>query len=240
MFISSRRVLHLFINASRRSNSSLPVLCYHALHASGPQYRDNDHVALEEDLQAIRRSGYRIIALSELAEALRHPNGKGFPQGRFVCLTFDDGPNVDYFDYADPVVGLAKSFHRILVEFRVTHPDVIVDLAKPLAVSFLIASEEARTILDRSCIAGRGDWSSCWWRACAAGGVIALGNHGWDHLHVSLPSVAQRDQRKGSFHAVDNDEDARTQVTQAREYIEAVLGMPCTRFFAYPYGHASK
>ncbi len=216
------------------------MLCYHALHASGPGYRDNDHIALIEDLQVIRRTGCRILALSDLVAALRAPARATLQQGRYVCITFDDGPNVDYFDYADPVVGLAKSFHRILVEFQVTHPEAIVDPSKPLAVSFLIASEEARTVLDRSCIAGRGDWSSCWWRACAAGGVIALGNHSWDHLHVSLPTVVQRQQRKGSFHAIDNEEDARVQVTQAREYIESVLGAPCTRYFAYPYGHASK
>ncbi|MBI3149192.1 MAG: polysaccharide deacetylase family protein [Betaproteobacteria bacterium] len=229
------------IDFPSRPRFSVPILCYHALHASGPDYCDNDHVALIEDLQVIRRAGYRILALSDLVDALRHQDdGKGLRQGRFVCLTFDDGPNVDYFDYADPVVGLAKSFHRILVEFRVAHPEAIVDPDKALAVSFLIASEEARTTLDRSCIAGRGDWSSCWWRACAAGGVIALGNHSWDHLHVSLPVVAQRTQRKGSFHAIDNDEDACVQVAQAREYIESVLGMPCTRYFAYPYGHASK
>jgi len=225
--------------SSGQPGFAIPILCYHALHASGPDYADNDHKAMEDDLDSIRRAGYRLLPLSTLVEALIESKPDRLAGGRYVCITFDDGPNVDYFDYSDPHVDLAKSFHRILEEFRAAHPESIVDPGKPLAVSFLIASDEARATLDQSCIAGRGDWSSVWWKECAERGVVALGNHSWDHLHVSLPKVAQREQRKGSFHAIDNFEDADAQVRRARETIEAVLGAPCSRYFAYPYGHAS-
>jgi hypothetical protein len=46
----------------------IPVLAYHALHAPDKDYASNDHVALEEDLKLIRRLGFRVAPLAEIAE----------------------------------------------------------------------------------------------------------------------------------------------------------------------------
>ncbi len=218
-----------------RSSYAIPVLCYHALHASGTSYEDNDHTALEEDLRVIDRAGFRILPLPALVDTLTGLSSVELAENRFVCITFDDGPDVDYMDYSDSRVGLVKSFHRILSESRERRAPAG---RGPMAVSFVIASRGARTILDRTCIAGRGDWRDSWWSECSRGGTIAIGNHSWDHLHPSLPSVEQRDQLKGSFLGVDNARDADIQVRMSHEAIEQVLGHPSTRLFAYPYGEA--
>jgi peptidoglycan/xylan/chitin deacetylase (PgdA/CDA1 family) len=212
------------------------VLCYHALHAPGTGYAENDHTALEEDLRVIDRAGFRVLPLPALVDTITGMSSVELAESRFVCLSFDDGPDIDYVDYADERLGRVKSFHRILDEYREQHPEL--DGAGPLAVSFVIASREARTVLDRTCIAGRNEWRDTWWRECSREGLIAFGNHSWDHVHPSLPHVEQREQLKGSFHGVDNFRDANIQVRVARVAIEQVLGHPCTRLFAYPYGHA--
>lgn len=46
----------------------IPVLAYHALHAPGKDYPSNDHVALEVDLKLIRRLGFKVAPLREIAE----------------------------------------------------------------------------------------------------------------------------------------------------------------------------
>jgi peptidoglycan/xylan/chitin deacetylase (PgdA/CDA1 family) len=218
-----------------RNSYAVPVLCYHALHARGTSYAENDHTALEEDLRVISRAGFRILPLPALVDTLTGMSTVELAESRFVCITFDDGPDVDYMDYSDSRLGLVKSFRRILAESRL-HCARAGD--GPMAVSFVIASRGARTLLDRSCIAGRGDWRDSWWSECSRDGTIAIGNHSWDHLHESLPSVEQRDQLKGSFFGVDNPRDADIQIRVSREAIEHVLGHASTRLFAYPYGEA--
>ena len=212
------------------------MLCYHGLHAPGTSYAENDHTALEEDLRVIERAGYRILPLTALVDTLTGMSTVELAEAKFVCLTFDDGPDVDYIDYSDERLGLVKSFRRILEEYLAAHPEM--DARGPLAVSFVIASRSARTILDRTCIAGRGEWRDTWWGECSRSGVIAIGNHSWDHLHPSLPSVEQREQQKGTFFAIDTYRDANVQVRVAREAIEHVLGHASTRLFAYPFGQA--
>jgi peptidoglycan/xylan/chitin deacetylase (PgdA/CDA1 family) len=233
---ATSRVAASFRRRSRTSYA-IPVLCYHGLHAPGTSYAENDHTALEEDLRVIDRAGFRVLPLPALVDTLTGMSTVELAERRFVCITFDDGPDVDYVDYSDERLGLVKSFRRILEEYRDAHREV--GFGGPLAVSFVIASREARTILDRACIAGRGDWRDSWWSECSRASLIAIGNHSWDHLHPSLPHVEQREQQKGSFYGIDTYRDANVQVRVAREAIERVLGHTSTRLFAYPYGHAS-
>ncbi len=231
---ATRRVAASFRRRSRVSYA-VPVLCYHALHAPGTTYAENDHTALEEDLRVIDKAGYRVLPLPALVDTLTGMSTVELAESRFVCLTFDDGPDIDYVDYSDERLGLVKSFRRILEEYRFAHPEL--DYDGPLAVSFVIASRQARSVLDRTCIAGRDEWRDTWWSECSRAGLIGIGNHSWDHLHPSLPQVEQREQQKGSFHGIDTYRDANVQVRVARVAIENVLGHPCTRLFAYPYGH---
>jgi len=230
---ATRRVAASFRRRSRTSYA-IPVLCYHGLHAPGTTYAENDHTALAEDLRVIDSAGFRVLPLPALIDTLTGMSTVELAESRFVCLSFDDGPDVDYIDYSDARLGLVKSFRRILEEYRDAHPET--HSGGPLAVSFVIASREARTILDRTCIAGRGDWRDSWWSECSSEGLIAIGNHSWDHVHPSLPYVEQRTQQKGSFLAIDSYRDANVQVRIARVAIEQVLGHPSTRLFAYPYG----
>jgi len=232
---ATRRVAASFRRRPRASYA-IPVLCYHALHAPGTSYAENDHTALEEDLRVIERAGYRILPLPALVDTLTGMSTVELAESKFVCLTFDDGPDVDFVDYRDDRLGLVKSFRRILEEYRDARPHLAPH--GPMAVSFVIASRSARSILDRTCIAGRGEWRDTWWAECSRSGLIAIGNHSWDHLHPSLPSVEQREQAKGTFLAIDSYRDANVQVRFAREAIEHVLGHASTRLFAYPFGEA--
>src|SRR5204863_298793 len=69
------------------------------------------------------------------------------------------------------------------------------DWPQPTGTAFVIASPEARAVLDRTCIAGLNQWRDVWWAEAAQTGILEIGNHSWDHTHPTLDSVAQRDQR---------------------------------------------
>jgi peptidoglycan/xylan/chitin deacetylase (PgdA/CDA1 family) len=93
-------------------------------------------------------------------------------------------------------------------------------------------------LLDRTCIAGKNNWQDMWWEAASRTGVLAIGNHSWDHVHPGLPTVAQREQRKGSFYGIDTLSDADRQIRDAEHYIRNRLAGRSTGLFAYPYGQA--
>jgi len=219
----------------RQRDWRIPVLTYHALHAPGLDYMSNDHIALEEDLRVIRRSGFRVADVKAIAASV-HRRKSPFASGKWVGLTFDDGTDFDFIDLAHPHLGLIKSFCTILREAAGPNGD---RWPKPTGVSFVIASPEARKVLDRTCIAGLGQWRDTWWRDAARSGILAIGNHSWDHTHETLETVAQREQRKGTFYGIDNFEDADRQIRGAQEYINGRTDGLSTRLFAYPYGEAS-
>lgn len=104
----------------------------------------------------------------------------------------------------------------------------------------MIASPEARATLDRTCIAGRDNWRDTWWSAAARTGILAIGNHSWDHLHPTLDHVAQRAQVKGGFAAVDVWTDADAQIRQAEGYIQRRTAGMASGLFAYPYGESNR
>ena len=95
-------------------------------------------------------------------------------------------------------------------------------------------------MLDRTCIAGLNQWRDLWWADAAQTGILDIANHGWDHTHPSLETVAQRDQRKGTFKGIDNLTDANAQIIQADEYIQRHTDSHAARLFAYPYGETTE
>lgn len=207
----------------------IPILTYHALHAT-------DHVALAEDLCAIRSCGFRVVTLVSVIDALLREAPQ--PDGPAVAITFDDAPNFDWYDVERPDLGVVPSFARILREAgrKLSATGHLPRFPIPTATSFVIASPEARTILDRTCIASLGEWRDDWWAEAHREGIVAIANHSWDHAHETLPEVAQRHQKKGTFEGIDTYGDADAQIRRAEDYIEAKLGRPSAHVFAYPYG----
>lgn len=211
----------------------IPVLTYHSLHAPGEEYTSNDHVALETDLQVIRAMNFNVAPLADIALYVAGEGASYLDVGSWLGLSFDDGPDWDYHDfYADG--RSLKSFHSILRE--------ATDLEhgfRPSAVSFVIASPEARNTLDRLCIAGNDNWRDTWWVEAARSGVLAIGNHSWDHAHPDLGSPDRhRANNKDSFFKVDCFERAERQIARAEIYIRSRVGNLSSRLFAYPYGDA--
>jgi len=180
---------------------------------------------------------FSIIALSEVVDLV-----SGLPTlrdpARRVAITFDDGPDWDYFDFIHPDVpgGCLKSFYRCLVEHQERGGQV--PQGGYAAISFVIADRDARETLDRVTMAGRGHWRASWWHAAAAGGLLGIGNHSWDHVHASLSRVRQHEQRSGTFFGIDNEGDADVQIPLAQRFIWMNTAGLCVPFFAYPYGEA--
>jgi len=220
----------------RRRRVAIPILTYHALHAPDRDYASNDHVALEDDLKLIRRLGFKIARLSEIAK-ITWADESSLKRGNWVGLSFDDGTDFDYLDIeAHPYLGHVKSFYTILKESGTTGGG---DWPQPTGTAFVIASPEARSVLDKTCIAGLGQWRDVWWAEASRTGILEIGNHSWDHTHPTLETVAQRDQRKGTFKGIDNQADADAQIIRAGEYIQRLTNGHAARLFAYPYGETT-
>ncbi len=144
---------------------STTILTYHSQNIGGQSTSDNDHVALEHDLEALHASGAKIIPLGELVDQL---DGNGCDEGvsGAVCLTFDDGCDFDVRDLDYPGFGIQRSFMGILQDFTKKHGKG----AQPglHATSFVIASDEARRIIDTRSLFGKGWISDGWWRELSA------------------------------------------------------------------------
>lgn len=209
------------------------VLCYHSWTMSTAEYQGNDHVALEADLDYLARRGYSVLPLPMLVELLRGERPTSELVGRkLVGLSFDDGRDHDYRDLPGVDGALVPSMHTVLERACI---EVLGD--GPMAVSFVLASAEARRVLDVTCGAGRGEWEDDWWAPAAAGHVLGIGNHGWDHVHDTLETVRQRDNLKGSFLHVNTFEDAEAQIAEAQVEIDCLCDGRALPLFAYPYGH---
>lgn len=207
----------------------VPVLTYHANNVLGNEYDDNDHVALAEDLILLRRLGRRIVPLHTIVETLIRREGE---LDRCVALSFDDGSWFDWHDLEHPRFGRQRSFANVLRDFCARAGDAAT--AAP-ATSFVIASPDARAVLDRTCLLGRGWWTDAWWPSAAADGLLAIESHSWDHNHADLPP-APRQRPRGTFTTIDNYADADAQVRQASEYLDRLCHSRRTSLFAYPYG----
>lgn len=214
--------------------AGIPILTYHSLNIAGNDYLGNDHVAFREDIALLTTLGWRVISLNDVVECLDGPQS-GLPE-KCVAITFDDGTNFDFEDLPHPSAGMQRSMLNIMCDFDAAHRGAQPTLH---ATSFVIASQEARDVMDRSCILGR-DWmSDRWWQAAVASGFFHIANHSWDHCHDSLPTIAQRDQLKGTFAGIDNKADADAQIKVAADAIARVVPNPGVGLFAFPYGVAN-
>jgi peptidoglycan/xylan/chitin deacetylase (PgdA/CDA1 family) len=210
----------------------VPVLTWHSNNIAGNDYAGNDHVALAADLRLLHRRGLRIVPLARLVDVLLGEAPVPTVDGA-VALTFDDGSWFDWHDIEHPSFGMQRGFAGILRDFAAETN------APVYATSFVIASPAARAVLDRTCLAGRGWWGDGWWRDAVAEGLLAIESHSWDHNHATLPTTAQRDQRKGSFHPIDTWTDADAEIRQASDWLDAHLVPQRTTLFAFPYGEAN-
>lgn len=213
----------------------IPVLCYHSWTIGGQTYETNDHVALEHDLHILAQRGYQVLPATTLVALLRGELPWHKIRGhKLVCLTCDDGRDFDYHSHDDDHWGRVESFRDILHRSKDWLPQFAPG---PRAISFVIASPEARAILDHTCGNGRKEWQDDWWHASAQEGVLGIANHSWDHVHDTLEQVRQHDNIKGSFHEITTFADAEAQIAAAQHYIAQVTDNNAIPVFGYPYGH---
>jgi hypothetical protein len=214
------------------------VLTYHSHNISGVDYATNDHVALAADLRLLQARGARIAPLAEIAAGL----GEGLAADELlVGLSFDDGPCFDFADFVHPAYGPQRSFLNILRDFR----EEAGRGAQPglHATSFVIASPEARAAMERADDCGYAfleDWlTDRWWSEAADSGLMAIGNHSWDHVHHAPESIAIAASVRDDFTRVDNYADADREIRAAADYINARVGGRC-ELFAFPFGHTNE
>jgi hypothetical protein len=212
----------------------IPVLTYHSAFISGDGYDCNDHVAFFHDIRLVHRLGLRVVSLDAMVERIRagakNLNG-------YVAFTMDDGTNFDYYDLPHPSWGIQRSMINIMRDFI----EEFGAAAQPglHATSFVIVSADARNELDRTCLIGRDWYTDEWWVDAIASGLMAIGNHSWDHNHPTLETVAQRNQQKGSFLNIDSHADADAQIRRASDFLAAKTGGKASPLFAYPFGEVN-
>lgn len=212
------------------------ILTYHSQNISGNDTSNNDHKALSADLQALHAAGYRFVSVRSLLDSLFNddlPDPDQRTDKPVVCLTFDDGCDFDVrsLEFAD--FGVQPGFLSIMEDFIQQHgEDAQPDLH---ATSFVIASPDARQIIDQGSLFGQGHMSDDWWRAATNHPLLDIGNHGWDHNH---PDLADEHYARGGFRVVETLEHCRQQVIQAGKYIQGITGH-WPQLFAYPFGESS-
>jgi len=211
----------------------VPVLAYHSNNVGGNAYADNDHVALAVDLRTIHRLGLRIVPLGRVVDAFLGEAPQAEVE-RSVAISFDDGSWFDWHDLDHPSCGMQRSFANVLRDFRAETG------AAAHATSFVIVAPDARAVLDRTCLVGRGWWRDEWWRDAEREGLLAIESHSWDHNHATLPTTAQRDQAKGTFRTIDTWRDADAEIRQAEDWLDAHVRVPRAGLFAYPYGETNE
>ena len=138
----------------------IPILTYHSLKARGTNYQSSDHDALEVDLTLLKENGFRVERLITLVDAFNRGQADDYEGEKVCAITFDDGATHDFVDFYHPDRGLLKSFARILAEATDSSR---VGWDEVPATSFVIASPDARDMLDVQCIAGRNQWHHHWW-----------------------------------------------------------------------------
>jgi hypothetical protein len=206
---------------------AVPILCYHANNVGGADRGSNDHVALQRDLEILQRAGRAVVPLRMIAE-WRLGWREDLPVGA-IGLSCDDGSWFDWYDLEHPIWGLQPSFRRILSDAQASGTAVHM-------TSFVIVSPEARAMLDRTCMIGRGWWGDEWWSEAERGGLFAIESHSWDHQHESLPDPAGVPRRpRGRFDGIDCEAWAELQIARSMRYLERVRGRRPS-LFAFPYG----
>ena len=213
----------------------IPILLYHAMNVNGNAYATNDHVALAADLADLARMGFETMPLHRIVQAWRSEPGS-LEGRRIAALTCDDGSDFDARDLDHPKWGTQRSFLDLLRDFAKRRG---ASQLRPHMTSFVIVSPEARAMLDRTCMVGKGWWNEDWWKSASATGLMAIANHSWDHNHDSIADPRWPEVRRGTFEAIDSDELAQYQVAQADDYLRARVPSPSASLFAYPYGETN-
>jgi len=226
--------LHLRDTAGHQVLQQIPILTYHSLNTRGKSYPENDHVALEQDLLTIKKCGFRVLPLTTLVDHYLAGTLEQISKQRVCAITFDDGVLHDFADFYHPDQGLLKSFARILSDAAEAH---LPGWERVPATSFVIASPEARAVLDVACIAGRNQWHDHWWEEAIDHYHFDIGNHSWNHTHPALEEIQAEVGMAGNFFCVDSLEHAEAQILKAEAYLTQKLGDKRSRLFAYPYGH---
>ena len=214
----------------------IPVLTYHAVNISGNDYANNDHVAFAADLRLIDDLGLRIVPLHWVVDRLLGDERRAL-EG-CVALSCDDGSDFDWSDLEHPAYGRQRSLYNCMLDFsRERGADAQPDLH---LTCFVIASAEARSHLDRVCLANRGWMSDRWWRPALDTGRVAIENHSFDHNHAAIPQPGLLGMERGSFHPVDNRQRADAEIAEAARTIDAVIAPRRTSLFCYPYSHVNE
>lgn len=221
---------------------SVSILTYHSHNISGNDYHENDHVALETDIDALFRQGFCFVSLRRVVDAVIGGwNDPLLREKKCIAFTFDDGPLFDFHDFEHSRFGLQKSFRRILGEMKGMRQDHADGLC---GTSFVIASPAARQCMAMAPECGYmdvNDWlTDNWWFDAARDGLMDIGNHSWDHVHPSLPEVALSSDSRGNFGDVCSELDADAQIAMASHYIRLKTRALATPFFSYPFGQTSE
>lgn len=215
------------------------VLTYHSHNISGTGYAENDHVALASDLRTLTSLGVRVVPSARVADAVIAGRIDGGGE-RIAAITFDDGPAFDFADFEHRDFGPQRGFLNILRDYAAEAPGAQPTLH---ATSFVIASPEARRAMQRHEDCGYPwleDWlTEAWWAEAAESGLMAIGNHSWDHVHPVVDAIATSFQERGDFRRVDNYPDADREIRRAAAYINERVGGRCD-LFAYPFGHVNE
>jgi peptidoglycan/xylan/chitin deacetylase (PgdA/CDA1 family) len=162
-------------------------------------------------------------------------------EGLVVGISFDDGPSFDFADFVHPRFGPQRGFLNILRDFR----DEVGERAQPglHATSFVIASPAARLAMERAPDCGYPEMAGWlgdgWWSEAIDSGLMAIGNHSWDHVHHAVDRTAISAPERDDFNRVDNYTDADREIRAAGAFINASVGGRC-ELFAFPFGHANR
>jgi hypothetical protein len=213
----------------------VPILTYQPMRIGGNDYLSSDLAALAADIELLTAAGYRIVPLRTIVDAWLALRG-GDLEGKIVALTCQAGADFDFIDLPHPVAGPQRSVMRILREFRNAHPSAQAQLN---VTSFVIASPDARAVLDSACMLGKGWWNDHWWPEAARGDLLHLGNLSWDFNHEALPATMRRSRRGGTFLSINTPELAEHEVAQAARFLAERAPNPGAGLFAYPYGEAN-
>lgn len=212
------------------------IFCYHSQNCGGPESTGSDHNSLAENLELVAQFGLPIVSLQEVALSLRQPSSSRLPSP-FVAFSCDDGTKLDWADYQHPVFGDQRSFANIMRDHCERHSIS----SKGTITSFVIASPEARHLIDEGCYEGLQLSTEDWWLEAATEGLMLIENHSWDHAHQMVGMKLISPDCPGEFRTVNNEILAEAQILQAHNYINSVCkdaGHSST-LFAYPYGHTN-
>ena len=214
----------------------VPILAYHATNIDGNDYATNDHVAFAHDLRLIDALGFRVVALSDVVDALL---GDAPLPERSVALTFDDGTDFDFHDRMHPTHGLQRGMLNILRDFVAEHGrqrqpqaarDGVRDRFARSAGGAGSALDDRRRLVGRRLVAASGRNAGSWaWRTTAGTTTMRV-------VSAAVPRTAAT----GTFRSHRHLGARRSQIRQARAYIDAKAPNAAADLFAYPFGETNR